>query len=203
MATIAATVTRPHENVVKFVWASLEQYDEVAFTVGSGSVDAADTLTQGAVTSTIDEVRITSGTLAAGTAAGTLKISGLAGGNYGAGAATTTGGGTLTLSGIQTVTRDSGVSIPTNWVDYTDRNEQVTGTAGAAFNLKIEGGGDDSTFATLNDAQGVALDVTAVGIKQIQEITPYTRPRISAGETDVTSVTVTIIARRERSARGI
>lgn len=203
MATIAATVSRPHYNALKFLWTDLAQYEEVAFTAGSGSVDVTDTLTQGGVTSTINGITITSGTLGAGTAAGTFKIATRAGGNYGAGAATTTGGGTCTLSGIQTVTRDSGVAVPPNFAEYVDRNVQVKGTPGAAFNLKIEGGRDGVTFATLNDAQGVALDITAVGIKQIQEITPYMRARISAGETDVTIVTVMLIARRERGGQGL
>ena len=75
---------------------------EVAFTVGNGSVDDGDVLTQGGVTATVRRMVTRSGTLLGASAAGILVISAPAGGNFGAGAATTTGGGTLTLSGIQT-----------------------------------------------------------------------------------------------------
>lgn len=83
-------------------WSLVAFEFEVAFTVGSGDVDDGDTLTQGGVTATVRRVVIRTGTLAGGTAAGILVISVTAGGNFGAGAATTTGAGTLTLSGIQT-----------------------------------------------------------------------------------------------------
>lgn len=75
---------------------------EVSYTVGSGSVDDGDTLTQGGVTATVRRVLVRTGTLAGASAIGTLVISAPAGGNFAAGAATTTGGGTLTLDGIQT-----------------------------------------------------------------------------------------------------
>ena len=84
-------------------WVAVPTGSEISFTVGSGSVDEGDTLTQGGVTATIKRLVITSGTLAAGTAAGRLIIHTIAGGNYAAGAATTTGGGTLTLSAVQTL----------------------------------------------------------------------------------------------------
>ena len=82
-------------------WVAVPTGSEISFTVGSGSVDEGDTLTQGGVTATIKRLVITSGTLAAGTAAGRLIIHTVAGGNFAAGAATTTGGGTLTLSAAQ------------------------------------------------------------------------------------------------------
>jgi hypothetical protein len=99
--------------------------------------------------------------------------------------------------------RDDGLPVPERWAEFVDRNVQVTGTAGAGFNLKIEGSRDGVTYATLNDAQGVALDITATGIKQVQEMARFMRPRISAGEIAVTSVTVTMIARRERGGQGM
>lgn len=203
MATRAATVLRKGHNVVRISWDGLQKYEEVAFTGGGGDVDVGDTLTQGGVTATIGLVTITSGSLAGSNAAGTLKISARAGGNYGAGAATTTGAGTLTISGIQTVTFDDGTSVPDNWMEYVDRNVQVVGTAGAAFNMVIEGGRDGVTFATLNDAQGVAAAFTAVGVKQIQEFARFMRPRITAGETDVTDVDVYMVLRRDRGGEAI
>ena len=203
MATIAATVTRPHDNAVKFAWSALAKYEEVAFTAGSGDVDVGDTLTKGGVTATINGVTITSGSLGAGTAAGSLRIASRAGGSFSAGAATTTGAGAVPLSGAETVTLDATVAVPPNWSDYIDRNVQVVGTAGAGFNLVVEGGRDGSTYATLNDATGTALAFTAVGVKQVQEITPYMRARITAGETDVTVVDVILVGRRERTKEGI
>lgn len=83
-------------------WTLVPLGEEVSFTAGSGDVDEGDTLTQGGVTATVKRVVITSGTLAGGTAAGRLIIHSRAGGNYAAGAATTTGAGALTLSGAET-----------------------------------------------------------------------------------------------------
>ena len=83
-------------------WTLVPLGEEISFTVGASSLDEGDTLTQGGVTATIKRIVITSGTIAGGTAAGRLIIHGRAGGNYAAGAATSTGGGTLTLSGAQT-----------------------------------------------------------------------------------------------------
>lgn len=83
-------------------WVLVPLGEEISFTLGSGDIDEGDTLTRGGVTSTIKRLVITSGTLAAGTAAGRLIIHTRAGGNYTAGAATTTGAGALTLSGVQT-----------------------------------------------------------------------------------------------------
>jgi hypothetical protein len=83
-------------------WQAVAFEYEVSYTVGNGSVDDGDTLTQGGVTATVRRVLVRTGTLAGGTAAGTLVISAPAGGNFAAGAATTTGGGGLTLSGVQT-----------------------------------------------------------------------------------------------------
>jgi hypothetical protein len=58
-------------------------------------------LTQGGVTATIKRVMTQSGAWA-GTAAGQLVITSPSGGNFAAGAATISGGATLTLSGVQT-----------------------------------------------------------------------------------------------------
>lgn len=136
MTTKACTVTRPHENVVKFAWAPLTTYDSDP---GAPVVEAWD----------------------------------------------------------------DGVPIPPSFPEYVDRNVQVTGTVGVNFAMVIEGGNDGVNYATLNDATGTALSFTAVGIKQIQEIPPYMRPRITDGEIDVTSVNVIIVARRERSGKGV
>ena len=60
------------------------------------------TLTQGGVTATVKRITLASGSFVSGTAAGILVISGIAGGAFAAGAATATGGATLTLSGGST-----------------------------------------------------------------------------------------------------
>lgn len=83
-------------------WVQVDLGHEVSFTVANASVGVGDTLTQGGVTATIKAIVIESGTQLATTAAGRLIITAPAGGNFAAGAATSTGGGALTLSGVQT-----------------------------------------------------------------------------------------------------
>jgi hypothetical protein len=83
-------------------WVNVPLGEEISFSNANTSVQEGDTLTQGAVTSTIMRVMVQTGTLASGVNTGRLIISGRGGGNYGAGAATSTGGGALTLAAIQT-----------------------------------------------------------------------------------------------------
>jgi hypothetical protein len=83
-------------------WALVDLGEEVAFTNANISVGDADALTQGAVTATIKRVVLETGSLASGVNTGRLVISGRAGGAFTAAAATSTGGGTLTLGGAQT-----------------------------------------------------------------------------------------------------
>jgi hypothetical protein len=82
-------------------WAAVTLADEVSFTNANTSVGVGDTLTQGAVTATIRKVVVKTGTLLSGTNTGKLVISGTSGGSFTAAAATSTGGGSLTLSGAQ------------------------------------------------------------------------------------------------------
>lgn len=83
-------------------WTLVPFYNTVNFTAGgtTAALDG-DVLTQGGVTATIKRVMTQSGAWA-GTAAGTFVITNPAGGNFGAGAATTSSGATLTISAIQT-----------------------------------------------------------------------------------------------------
>lgn len=85
-------------------WSRVPLYREVSFTAGSGSIAAGQTVTEttGSETATIMAVVITSGTLAAGTAAGRLIVTTPSGSEFEGGAASTSGGGTLTLSGAST-----------------------------------------------------------------------------------------------------
>lgn len=83
-------------------WALVSFEYEVTYSAGNGAAIAdGATLTQGGVTATIRRVLVRAGSLAAGTAAGTIVIAAPAGGNFAAGAATV-GAGTLTLAGAET-----------------------------------------------------------------------------------------------------
>lgn len=85
-------------------WVAVPLYKTVSFTLG-GTATPADgaTLTQGAVTATVKRVCKQSGAWS-GTAAGAFVITTPSGGggNFAAGAATLSGGATVTLSGVQT-----------------------------------------------------------------------------------------------------
>ncbi len=83
-------------------WVLVALNEEIAFSNANTSVAEGDTLTQGGVTATVLRVVVQTGSLASGVNTGRLIISGRLGGNYVAGAATSTGGGALTLSGAQT-----------------------------------------------------------------------------------------------------
>lgn len=83
-------------------WVQVAFEYEVDFSNANTSVSDGDTLTQGGVTATIRRVVVQSGTLLSGVNTGRLIISVAAGGNFIAGAATTTGGGSITLGGAET-----------------------------------------------------------------------------------------------------
>jgi hypothetical protein len=83
-------------------WTAVALGEEISFSNANTSVGEGDTLTQGGVTATIQRVVVQTGTLASGVNTGRLIITGRGGGNYAGGAATSTGGGALTLSAIQT-----------------------------------------------------------------------------------------------------
>lgn len=82
-------------------WTAVTLPEEVSFSNANVSVGEGDTLTQGGVTATIRRVVVQTGTLLSGTNTGRLIITGRTGGNFAAGAATSTGAGALTLSGAQ------------------------------------------------------------------------------------------------------
>lgn len=86
-------------------WTVVPLFLEVAFTAGTGGVPAdGATLTQNGVTALVKRAVLQAGAWAGspGTAAGTLIITTLAGGNFASGSASLTGGVTVTLSGVQT-----------------------------------------------------------------------------------------------------
>lgn len=83
-------------------WVLVPYYDIVSFTAGGTSEPFdGETLTQGGVTATIKRVVWQSGSWT-GSAVGQFVVTTPAGGNFAAGAAHTTSGATVTLSGAQT-----------------------------------------------------------------------------------------------------
>lgn len=80
-------------------WVKVDLGYEVAFSNANTSVQDGDTLTQGAVTAVIRRVVVETGSLVSGVNTGRLILDTPAGGAFAAGAATSTGGGALTLSG--------------------------------------------------------------------------------------------------------
>lgn len=88
-------------------------------------------------------------------------------------------------------TADTGVAV--QMTDFADRSIQVAGTFGGAT-VVVEGSNDGSNWTTLRDPQGVALSFTSAGLKQILELTMYTRVSSSGGTG--TSVTATLVGRQ-------
>lgn len=85
-------------------WVLVALGEEVRFTNANVNVLEGAILTQGAVTATVKRVVLETGSLASGVNTGRLILATRAGGNYAAGAATTTGtgAGTLTIAAVQT-----------------------------------------------------------------------------------------------------
>jgi hypothetical protein len=85
-------------------WVQVPFFNVVEFTAGGTAIAAdGDTLTQGAVTATIKRVMQRSGATGwTGNAVGGFVVTNPTGGNFSAGAATTSSGATVTLSGAQT-----------------------------------------------------------------------------------------------------
>lgn len=67
---------------------------------------------------------------------------------------------------------------------HADKSVQVKGTFGAGGNCRIEGSNMDASFvwASLNDPQGSALDITMAKLKAVLENTYVIRPNITAGD---------------------
>src|SRR5512139_3355118 len=82
---------------------------------------------------------------------------------------------------------------------YTDKAVQISGTFGAGGNCRIQGAHDpDSpTWATLNDAQGNALDVGLAKIEQVLENVYQIQPNITAGD-GTTALTVHLLVATSR-----
>lgn len=98
---VGATAAEMYESSTSG-WVKVELGYEIEFSNASVSLADAEVLTQGGVTATINRVVMETGTLLSGTNTGRLIITLPAGGNFAAGAATTSGGGSLTLGGAET-----------------------------------------------------------------------------------------------------
>lgn len=83
-------------------WVLVPFLNTIAFTGGSGTgaPNDGEVLSQGGVTATIRRIMLQSGEFADDDAAGEFVITDPSGGNFAAGAATTAGGVTVTLSGV-------------------------------------------------------------------------------------------------------
>lgn len=95
-----------------------------------------------------------------------------------------------------------GAPIGKRFADYTDRSVQMTGAFGAGT-VHLEGSNDaGTTYAPVTDPQGNAISKTAAAIEQCTEIAGLMRPRAS-GADGATSVTVTVIAKRQRGGQEV
>lgn len=82
------------------------------------------------------------------------------------------------------------------FADYVDRSVQVEGTFGTGT-FAMQGSNDGSNYQPLTDPQGNAISKTTPSVEQITEATQLQRPVVT-GADGATSLTVTVIARRQR-----
>lgn len=65
---------------------------------------------------------------------------------------------------------------------WSDKTVQVKGTFGAGGSITLQGSNDGSTWATLHNAQGNAITMTAAAIELIAENPRFIRPNVTAGD---------------------
>lgn len=95
-----------------------------------------------------------------------------------------------------TTTNDTGTAI--EMAGSSIRSIQFAGTFGAGGTIVLQGSNDGTNYVTLTDPQGTAISKTAAAIEQIEEVTRYIRPFVSAGD-GTTSLTATLcLVRRGR-----
>ncbi len=100
-ANVAGTAVLLYQ-ATPFGWILVSYFNLISFTGGGTAVAMdGDVLTQGGVTATVKRVMWQSGAWT-GSAVGQFVITSPSGGDFAAGAATTTSGATVTLSGVQT-----------------------------------------------------------------------------------------------------
>lgn len=101
----------------------------------------------------------------------------------------------FTYTGLLQSSADTGSPIGPQWWDFSDRSFQVTGTFGVGGNLRWAGSNDETNYVALNDPFGVALNITAAGLKGVTEAAILQRPEVTAGD-GTTTLVVTVFARR-------
>lgn len=134
-------------------WSQVNLGHEIYFSNANLSLNEGDTLTRGVATAIITKVAIQTGTLQSGVNTGKLVLSNVTG-TFTAGGATSTGGGTLTLTGGATAT-----TLPPN-----GRYEFVNNNFGGSINTQkmygVNGVGrafefDGSVFTTIDTGNAV------------------------------------------------
>jgi len=90
---------------------------------------------------------------------------------------------------------DTGTPFPID--DYFENVlAYVNGTFGAGGNLRWEGSVDGgTTWVTLNDDTGAALNMTAVGFKVVKEKPLLIRPNATAGDGTTALIPVLVLRR--------
>jgi hypothetical protein len=136
-------------------WQAVSLGYEIGFSNANASVSEGDTLIKGGVTATINRVVVESGTLVSGVNTGRLIISAPSGGNFSAGAATSAGGGSLTLSGAQ-----SEITIPNKNGRFEFVNANFAGAAGTQRIYGADGVNqafefDGTVFVPINVGPGI------------------------------------------------
>lgn len=123
-------------------WTAVSLNEEIAFSNANPSVGVGDTLTQGGVTATIARMVVETGTLASGVNTGHMILTGRSGGNFGAGAATSTGGGSLFLTGIQvaiTLAPDGNFSFVEYNFTGSSSTSRIYGADGENYGFEFDG----------------------------------------------------------------
>lgn len=110
------------------------------------------------------------------------------------------GDGSVIMYKFSSLTTTNADTSPIQFAQWADRCVQVTGTFGSGGTIVVEGSNDGSTYATLNDAQGNAISLTAAGLKQIIEVPRYARARVTAGD-GTTSLVASFVLRRANPMR--
>lgn len=85
-------------------------------------------------------------------------------------------------------------------MSYADRSIQVSGSGFGGSTLTVEGSnnstnGVDGDWVTLTDPAGAALTFTAVGLKQILQVTRYIRTKVTGGA--ATNIVADLVAVRK------
>ncbi len=107
-------------------------------------------------------------------------------------------GSVITYSWTMVTSGDTGAPMP--FAQWSDRSVQLNGTwGGSGGTITLEVSNDGTNYETANDAQTNPISKTANAFEQIVEGSLWIRPRVSVA--DVTSVVVTLMARRQQPMR--